>query len=362
MHIPNVSPEIIQEISVAMKRPEGTVFFRYHFDGLFDPALGCGILLEILSGAIFFRLERDQKLNLHFIHSAPGTGTRVASVDLNPLKGSTAINIVLVWSSEETRLHVADSSDPKRKVVGDGILSDKQFRIGTDGKVYQIGDTNVKVMDTSIYKGTKPILQSTAIEAWNNTIEAIKILMTGKSSEGYIFEVICTNLIIVMLVTGFETHCKRRFLELDDEGIGADFDVLVTSFLSKPERDRGEQTAIIEEATTENKTPLLKLVEQGRIDFQNYDRCKTAFNKGYGIKFGEDLGVSNSILEDLQRIISFRHRIVHINPMLGMLNQGKVPPEEPIFPKRDYAEKALNVFDNFIQALHKSTLKLRPVE
>jgi len=101
-------------------------------------------------------------------------------------------------------------------------------------------------------------------------------------------------------------------------------------------------------------------IEKGRVDFQNYDRCKSAYNRAYGIKFGQMKGVTSTLLEDIQRIVGFRHRIVHVSPMIGMLNRGSVPPEEPIFPKHEYAEKAISVFDNFINCLHSATLALIP--
>jgi len=170
---------------------------------------------------------------------------------------------------------------------------------------------------------------------------------------------VCTNLSIAMLVTGFEAYCKRRFLELEDEGVPADFDGLARKFLSKPERERGVQLAIVQEASRHAVSPARELLDQNRIDFQKYDRCKMAFNKGYGIKFGR-IGVSNKLLQELQRLIGFRHRIVHVSPLLGMLNQERVPPEEPVFPNRQYGEKALKIFDDFIRGLHAATLRLRP--
>lgn len=300
MHIPSIRPEVAGQICAAMKRPEGTLMFTYRFDRLFDPALGRGVLLEIPTGAILFRLERDPDLYLHFIHSSPGTGTRVASVDLEPLKGSMAVKIALVWSQQETRLHVADAGNPERSVVGKGRPSQRQFRIGTDGAVYQVGDEGVDVMGISVFMSGQPVLQPTALEAWNSTVEAVKVLLTGSSPVGYLFEAVCTNLAIVMIVTGFETYCKRRFLELEGEGIPADFDALVRSFLSRAEREGGEPLAIVQDASADGVSPTWKLVDQNRINFQNYDRCKTAFNKGYGIKFGEDLGVFNTLLEELQ--------------------------------------------------------------
>lgn len=360
MHLPNIPKEIAQQIRALMKRPEGTFTFRYRFDGLFDRALGYGVLLEVVTGGILFRLVRDADLGLHFIHSSPGTGTRDACANLEPLIGSEAVRITLVWSPQETRLHVGGLSGSKCMVTGVGQPTSRQSRVGADGAVYEIGDNGLKVMGVSVYSRGKPALQATAIEAWNEVTKAVEILLRGSSPDGYIFEVVRTNLIMTILVTGFETYCKRRFIELEQEGIQSDFDSLANEFLSRYERDHGEREAIIEAAMHEGITAARKLVEERRINFQNYDHCKSAFNKGYGIKFGDHLGVSNVVLGELQRLIGFRHRIVHISPLLGMLNQDRVPPEEPVFSNVQYAQTALATFDSFIKGLHSATLRLRP--
>ena len=72
-------------------------------------------------------------------------------------------------------------------------------------------------MGASFYKGGKPILQPTAIDAWKETIKATEILGTGKSDQGYIFETAVTNLTLAVLVTGFEAFTKKRFLEIEQE-------------------------------------------------------------------------------------------------------------------------------------------------
>ncbi|MBE9482139.1 MAG: hypothetical protein IMY88_00475 [Chloroflexi bacterium] len=131
-------------------------------------------------------------------------------------------------------------------------------------------------------------------------------------------------------------------------------------FLSTKEKERGEVKTIKIEAQENSISPIKLIINGRRIDFQNYDRCKSAYNKAYGIKFGEMKGITSILLEDIQRIIGFRHRIVHISPMMGMLNQGSIPLEEPIFPKREYAEKAINLFNDFVNCLHSATLSLRP--
>lgn len=104
---------------------------------------------------------------------------------------------------------------------------------------------------------------------------------------------------------------------------------------------------------------LQHIVSRGIINFQNYHDCKRAYNKAYGIKFG-NLNLSSNTLEGLQSYIRYRHRIIHVSPSLGMLNQEKVPPEKPVFPKKETAENARECFSEFIEALHQATLSLRP--
>jgi hypothetical protein len=38
-----------------------------------------------------------------------------------------------------------------------------------------------------------------------------------------------------------------------------------------------------------------------------------------------------------------------------MLNKERVPPEKPVFPNRQYAEKAPKTLDDLIQGLHAAT-------
>lgn len=360
MHFPaNMPPEERKRVIELLKIPVGTLIFVYELEGLFDPKLGRGVILEIATGQIIYHIERDADLNIHFYHSSPGTGTRVAGVDIKPLRGSRAISISIDWSPEEIHLYVGGlKGGPNKLLSAKGIPSKKSFRVDSTGEIYQIGDEGVTIGEYSVFIGGKSILEPTAIEAWNNTIEAVKILQSGTSTQGYIFEVICTNVTIVILVTGFETYCRRRFLELEQEGILPDVDALLNSFLSAKEQERDEAEMIKIEAQGSSISPIQLIVSSRRIDFQNYDRCKSAYNKAYGIKFGEMKGITSTLLEDVQRITGFRHRIVHVSPTIGMLNQGSVPPEEPIFPKREYAEKAINVFNDFIKCLHSATLSL----
>lgn len=81
-------------------------------------------------------------------------------------------------------------------------------------------------------------MQPTAIDSWKETVKAIEILGTGKSDQGYMFETTVTNLSLAILVTGFEAFTKKRFLEIEQEGIKPNIDAIVNSFFPRRERCR----------------------------------------------------------------------------------------------------------------------------
>ncbi|WP_296056619.1 hypothetical protein [uncultured Amphritea sp.] len=355
----NLPPDVFRQIQEAICRPEGTFTFNYESLDLFDKQKPGGIICEIPSGQHLFRLERDDNLCVHFYHSSPGTGTRVATVDLNKMPAAPAVFMAFSWTPSETKLHLGPKTPEAKVVSATGVASQKQFRVGKDGGIYQIGDHGVDVMGVNIYQAGQPIVLPTAKDAWGETVKAIEVLATGESKEGYIFEVVVTNLTLAILVTGFEAYSKKRFLELEQEGLTPDTNSIIDAFYPKHEREAGIAAALQTEAAEAGTTTLQHIVSRGAINFQNYGNCKRAFNKAYGIKFGE-LGIDSDTLKELQSYIRYRHRIIHVSPSIGMLNQENVPPEQPVFPKKETAENAIKCFSNFIDELHKSTLELRP--
>ena len=355
----NIPPHIFRQIQEAIRRPEGTFTFNYESPDLFDKEKPGGIILEIPSGQHLFRLERDGDLFIHFYHSSPGTGTRVATIDLNKLPPVPNVFMAFSWTPNEIKLHIGPKVSGAELASATGVVSQRQLRVGKDGRVYQIGDHGVEVMGVSFYQAGQPIILPTAKEAWGETIRAIDILATGQSTEGYIFEVVVTNLTLAILVTGFEAYTKKRFLELEQEGLSPDAGAIINAFYPKKEREAGISALLESEAKDAGISVLQHIVDRDAINFQSYNNCKRAFNKAYGVKFG-DLNLSGNTLEDLQSYIRYRHRIVHVSPSLGMLNQESVPPEEPVFPKKETAQNSRACFSEFIEALHQKTLSLRP--
>lgn len=357
MHLPGIPFEEYDTVREVTKNPEGTIEFDYGTEDLFKDFSQTYIILEIPTGSILFRLERDKGNNLHFIHSSPGTDTRIATVNLNPVVNSKKLRIVLRWDHTEILLDIF-SYNPDIHLKSVGKLSERRFMVGNDNSVFQIGDEGIIVRNVRVNFGGNAILDPPAIEAWNSTIESCERILDKALDSDYIYECICANLAIVMTVTGFETYCKSRFLELETEGINPDFEQLTNRFLSGKEQEKGLKEIIIQEAAENDLSPTKRLIMQRKIDFQNFDQCKRAYNKGYGIKFGMNDDIPNTHIGEIKQLIRFRHRIVHVSPSLSMLN-GDRPHEEIIHSKKEYSENAMNIFNDFIQGLHDATLKLR---
>ena len=362
-HFPGVPPEEGKKLAQAMMRPEGTVEFRGSYPTLLDRTAGTTTLLEIVTGQVVFALVRDADLSLRFQHGSPGVGTRGASTDLSPLASEIPCQeffFALTWSTRELKLYVG-RGDGGGLLEAVGKPTSFSLQVAANGTVVRIGDDGVSVAGARIYSGGQQILNPPAMNLWEDTHTAVETLLTGQSDVGYLFENVIANAVLSSLVTGFEGYCQERFTELENEGIPADFGSLVHEFLSREERekfDRGEELELQRQAAASSMSCQRMLAQ--RINFQSYDNSKSAFNRGYGIKFGELSAISSQDLQELQMLIRYRHRIIHVSPLLGLLNFSECPPEAPVFSNKATAEAAIARFDTFIRALHEETLELRP--
>lgn len=349
-----------KQIAEALKRPEGTFSFRGKFEGLFDRSKGRGVLLNVVAGQTLLRLERENNLDINFIYSSPGTGTRIATVNIESLKDSSKLYFYLSWSPTEIRLQIGSADKRSELLSGNGKIADYKLMVGKDGSVIRVGGKDVDVMGVLVRIGGKTVVESPAIDTWHDTIKAIEILKTGTSKEGYIYENVVSCMSIVMLCTGFERYCQRRFMELEGEGIKPNYADLEKAFFSTKEREIGLINTYAESARLKRVSLAQEIVERRLIDFGNYENCKDAFSKAYGIKFVEHLGVSVQTIQKIGDVIRFRHRIIHVSPLQSILNYDEVPPKAPIFAKKETVEEAVQIFSSFIENLHKASLKLRP--
>lgn len=351
---------VLRELKNLARRPEGTFEFTYTSESLFDPNVKGGVVFEFVAGAHVFRLDRTSDLQLRFIHASPGTGTRIASLNLKETTAATKNYVALVWSTREIRLHMGPENAEGKLSTANGAPAPFQLQVAADGSVFQIGDQGVQVMGATVYVDGQPLLTPTANQTWNDTLQAVSMFLVGCEEKDYAFRSIATNLTLGMLVTGFETYCQKRFLELEREGIAPNIEALVMTIYPKRDRDAGILNVLKQNAADTRQTVAAEIVSRGAINFQNYDSAKRAFNKAYGLRFG-DIGLPSETLDSIQRFIRYRHRIVHVSPLIGILNQPNVPPEEPVFPTVELARKAAGAFNAFVSALHNQSLTLRRV-
>ncbi|MEW6048925.1 MAG: hypothetical protein AB1609_21060 [Bacillota bacterium] len=348
---------IMEELQRQLRRPEGTVEFRSSADLLLGQVCSQQVLLQVVAAAQVFRIEKEPPKLLRLYHFSPGTGSRVATVDLAGVAACEEVYWGFSWSPDETNLFVG----PIPPVRGGLLLSkgertSKAYRAAKDGFVVQLGDDGVEVMEPRLFIDGQLVVGPTAREVWENTVEAVRVLLDAPLGD-YRFEVVMSNLVIIMLVTGYEVYCRTRFVELEQEGVQPDLRRLVEKVFSRQEREAGEPERLDRQAREEHIT-FLEKIARVKINFQNYEECKKAYRAAYGVAFGA-IGIPAAEVYSLKRFIEYRHRIVHVSPMIAMLNERHVPPEQPEFSNRQLARRALECFGAFVEALHKASLTLR---
>jgi hypothetical protein len=229
--------------------------------------------------------------------------------------------------------------------------------VAHDGTIIQIGNEGVDVASPRIAVGGQDLMVPTAREIWNETIRAAEALLAGRSEEGYTFDVAVSNAILTGLITGFETYCKYRIIELQAEGVSFNVEGLAMVALKSSER-----SAFVTEfnsAAPGRKSELLRslIVENRTINFQNFKDAIQAFTRTFGIKVG-DIGLSEDELGQISTRFRFRHRVVHVSPLLTVLSRDG-DPDHPILAGRPFATDAISLLNDFVSKLHAKSLTLR---
>jgi hypothetical protein len=218
INMTNISTDIARQIQSAMQRPVGTLQFRYTSPEVFGLGSEARVVIQIVSGGHVFRLERSSDRILSFFYSSPGTGTRVASISLGTTPPFESALMWFVWSPEEVRLTCGPLVEGGTLLSAEGTVSSKQFRVGEDGSVITVGDVGAEVMGARIVEAGRPILQPTAIGAWNETLKGIEILRTAKSTDGFLFESVSCQYDLGTLGYRNGSVCQHENLGIRDGG------------------------------------------------------------------------------------------------------------------------------------------------
>ncbi|MDB5909789.1 MAG: hypothetical protein JWP34_3903 [Massilia sp.] len=340
------------------RRPVGSTTFRISSPDVFKSGEQSGLIFEVPSDGHYLRVDRTAGRTIRFFHSSPGTGTRVATIDLNGSPDFEDALFVLNWTPEEISMYLGATDVKMELLKATGMPSQIIFKHGADGVTYELDAAHVKASEVRVHRVGQAVLEPTAVEVWRNTLDAVELLWTAKSDQGDIFEVLLANSTITMSVTGFENYCKTRLLEVEKEGVKADSRALFNAFASAREREANLFEEISARAAATNHSILSAVLKIPRINFQKFSHVKLAFSKGYGIKIG-DIGVPGHVINELRKFIAYRHRIVHISPTLGVLNLADIGGGTlPVFSNRKCADRAVELFNTFVDSLHCATLAL----
>ena len=339
-----------------LNEQQGTITFVMGESNLFEEGVPLIRILEIAKGQTVFILDRDSSFYLRFIQSNPNYKTRIAKINIRDLHNAPKLFVAFTWSQEGNTIYVGEYGRGELRSAKSFEDPNIKFRVGKDGRIYQIGDEGVQVGYYSIKVGGETVLEPTAKEVFNFQMEKVRILIEHCKKGDLLFESTLVQQIIVMLTTAFEVYTRTRFVELEKEGKPVNMEALYNRFVPSRYREQFKKE-VTESASRQGKTELEILIERRRVNFQSWEDFKDAYNKGYGLRIGE-IGVSSDILLDVQKFIDWRHKIVHSRHDQTMINAEEVPPAEPIFTNKGLAEKGLDAFQRFMSEFHESTLKL----
>lgn len=255
--------------------------------------------------------------------------------------------ITLVWAPNKILLYIGDD---KTLVRGTEETSKTKFR-EINGKIFEFQNMNIESLRFYTKEGN---IEPTAIDGWKEVVKGISIL--NDSYNDYQHELITVNLSISSLVTGFENYLKKRFIELEQEGIKPNEEQLIKTVFSRWERDQ-KLDKKIRDSVLKTDLSFISKIANDKINFQIYNDCKKVYNKTYGLKFSE-LGIDSSEILKLKKFIKYRHRIIHVSPMLPILNGVEILEEKPVFPKQELIKEGVEVFNQFIKSVHNKSLKM----
>lgn len=159
---------------------------------------------------------------------------------------------------------------------------------------------------------------------------------------------VLANQALIVLVTGYEGYCEGRFIELIQAGWPVDT-ARLDRVLVPPEK-QGALASVPAELDRRSPGYARLLIRRYRVNFQAYRNNQRVYAAAFGIAFGHI--VASDDLLTLQRLLEFRHGVVHVSPFFAELADGH---GAPLRAGPALAGQALAVFGGFVQALATRT-------
>jgi len=153
---------------------------------------------------------RTPEMILEFYYSSPGTGTRVAKLNLMPFARVRAFSLSYAWSPERITVGLRSLENAmQRPAFAYGTKSEVVIRVGRNKEMNFFGPTpRMIIKKVQVWLEEELMFDYSAIEGWEETLYALKVLNAGippaSDDECSILDytVVTCNLSISTLVTG----------------------------------------------------------------------------------------------------------------------------------------------------------------
>lgn len=348
MDILNLPADVRSQLQIDLRRPSGAFQLFLKNDDLLDIPTGSRLMEEV-AGRHVFKLVSEQQGMLSFYHASPGTGTRVARVNLARMRRTGGLTIYFHWSPDEICLSVGSRVEPEDVVEAKGEIAQTKLQVLADGTVLE---SALGVEPLMVAAAGVSIWQRTAIDAWMATLEAIRVLQTGEF-ETTRYGSVLGNMCIVVLVTGLEAYLRGRFVELEYEGVPLNEERL----LSLVPKDLRKPLAVarLRAKAAESQSSLAEFLARNYLSFQKMQVARQAFNRAYAFQL-LDVAPWKDAIPQIKRALTHRHRVIHVSALEGMLAPKLDAPPQVV--TANFAGNFVTTLDHAVTAVHEATLKL----
>ena len=337
----------------AVKKREGCVSIIIEKEMLLDPDPKKTRLFHIIVGANIFVLERTHEKKLRYFYASPGTGTRVCWFDFNKNFEDNVCEVKLYWPPNDVKMEVYTGTRVAYRVIS--CLSIATYKTFKHNPPNEYGSKLNQVWGFHIISQGKVLVEPCGLEYWSETKEAVRAFEdcdSKKPKGNYLYEVTRCAASITAIVTGWETYCRKRFSEMEEEGLIPNEEELSSWLFSK---DKELKEAEAREKAKEDGFSFTKYLAEKKIQFQNYKKCSLAFSKAYKLDFSQILTTDE--IDELKNFIKYRHEVVHVS--ITKTTAHTIKEWDKFYAGEKLRARALQFFDSIIFKINDATLRIK---
>lgn len=336
---------------MAINPQEGTVHFTIRAETLLSLAEEATVtLFSSAKEHHVLLLEWGPGNRLRLFHGLPNQETRMAELEDLRLREGGRLFVAFTWSHDQDQLFGGEQGEDALRKAATSVVDWVSLIPLPGGGVLRVGDEGLHVGYFRMTADGEVIAESSAIDVARHHIARAQLLLDHAKAGDFLFETTVVQQVVVLLVTLIEVYGRSRIIELAELGVPVRVDALVDAFV--PDRYRNQyKEELMARSRLQGKTELELLLGDGRVNFQNWAQFKKSYNKGMGVRLGEE--VPTNIAEQVQEVIRWRHKIVHGR---GDAAQIDVDADgELVFTTQEFGRDCLDSVEAFVEAVRGST-------